>query len=343
MRYIMRILFVLFIVAIVYYTLNFDLFGPLIKINDGMSLEFALYSAEPDWTDYIYAVDGKDGKIDSDDLIFYDSAINFNNPGTQHMTVEAMDSKGNMSERTFDVYVQSGYTSIDFESLTDGSLVTSDMVLQDVKNSPLYSSYGLVDSTSDSTANTSIERHGGSKSLKVDFKENYGGAENNGVYMPINLIHGDEYYFSYKMHITSAVKNELVLPTISTNYCKKDTTCILDNNPVNITVGEDGKLKVKFNTKSNKKEYVIDNFNVIGKPVNVLMHYDLGGKEKSGSFELWLNDKLVLSVQDINYGNIQFNVLLLQMYYKDSIDNEYPSTYIDNIKASMVEDDIKVE
>ncbi len=316
----MRILFILFIFFIIMYILKGDLFGPRIQLEREKTLDFALHSKKPNWNEYFTVNDGHDGKIASENITYYDEAINFDKPGTQQMSVEANDSKGNNTRKTFDVNIDRGFTSVDFERLQVNQELTNEIFINNDITAKKITGFA--------EQRAKIVRNNGSKALAIILPQAKKGVESSGIKAEIDGLPGTQYYLTYKVHLPQTITNaKIVLPSIKT---KSKLRFQIEGS--NIIV-----------TDTNGDEHQLTNYQLSSKPFIFTIKYEIGSQADEGDrIEVYIDNKMQLSLEQQDFGVKKLTTLNLNTYISEGTSDDDYLIYLDDIKLSMIENDILV-
>lgn len=317
----MKLLFFIFIISVIVYINRVDILGPRILIESGKSLDFSLGQEVSDWNEYFELNDRFEGKLDDKYMQIYAEDLNMQKPGVQYLYVKAQDKLGNVSSRSFEVTISSGYNNIDFEQLVNNQALSVDM--HQFQNLNITSNPSGLDANN---TNAKISRYLGSQSLEVDIESS---DKFQGIKLPITILPNDEYYLKYDVHVTNPVTNDLLLPVLSNTNTSA---------PIQLAVTDDYHLKIIDNVNNQSKVIEKSNLNngMNTIELGLLIDNQLGGPDL---VEIKLNDKVVRTIDYIDLGFEQVDQVLLQVT-NQSKRTEDNKINIDNVKYSMVEKEL---
>lgn len=321
MKLVMKLLFLAFVLTVFIYVTQSDIFGPRIMLVDGVTLDFSMDQEVDNWNEYFYLYDREEGLLDDKYMTIDSQDINLSVPGVQYIYVKASDKAGNTSARSFEVRVSSGYQHLNFENFVNKDVVTDEMM--QLENFDFASLDGIETGSSNAT----ISKINGSQALKVNIAE---GSETNGINAAINVPAYRRYYLKYDINVTSdSLEQDVYLPTLAS----KD-----GEQPVSLVVTRNYQLKVVDNT--NGVEYIIDNTDLQSGHNTIQLELSVGDKLGEPDYvSVILNDEIVCTIENIDFGFDQIGQVVLAAYTKTTPTVNY-DVYIDNVKFSMLKDDL---
>ncbi len=326
MKLVMKVLFVIFILSIALYLVKTDIFGPRIRLEKNMSLEFDLGQEVDDWNQYFYLFDSKEGLLDDKFMTIYDDDINLNKPGNQYLYIKASDKAGNVSTRTFEIKVSTGYQHLDFENFINNQVIT----IEDLNRFNLQMINEPVGINDINSSNASIASLIGSQNLRVEVTSD--DQKENGINMDLELPSYHKYYLKFDIKIDdngNVSTNDLIsLPTISNSSNKLG---------IELAVTGNNKLAIIDNVNNNK--FIVKKSD-LSKLSTVELELSIG--DKLGSPDLVrvrLDDNVVYTNDSIDFGYEKFDQFVMSVNSDQQVVGDY-YIYLDNIKLSMIKEDL---
>lgn len=321
MKLVMKLLFLAFIIMIIMYVTQIDILGPRIMLVEGETLDFSLGQEVEDWNNYFYLDDREEGPLDNKYMTIFSEDIDMEMPGVQYLYIKATDKAGNVNSRSFEIRVSSGYQHFNFENFINNDTVTADMrQLEDIN---FIKDEGI----NSENSNASIAKYNGSQALKVALEN---GARENGIKTVIDVPNYKRYYLQYDVNVISNnVTEDIYIPTLASDD---------GDNPVSLMITTDNNLKVINNNSGF--EYIIP-FTKLNKGTNTIQ-LELSVGDKLGGPDyvaIRLNGDIVYAIDDIDFGFDQIGQVNMSIYTQDTPSEDY-DIYIDNVKFSMVNDDL---
>lgn len=321
MKLVMKLLFLAFVLTIFIYITQTDIFGPRIMLVDGVTLDFSMDQKVDNWNDYFYLYDHEEGLLDDKYMTIDSQDINLSVPGVQYLYVKASDKAGNTSARSFEIRVSSGYEHYSFENFVNKDVITSDML--QLENFDFASTDGIKSGASNAT----ISKINGSQALKVNIAE---GSAENGINAAINVPVYSRYYLKYDLNVTSdSLEQDVYLPTLASTDGEQ---------PISLVVTRNYQLKVVDNTAG--VEYIINNTDLQSGHNTIELELSVGDKLGEPDYvSVILNDDIVCTIENIDFDFDQIGQVVLAAYTQTTPTVDY-DVYIDNIKFSMLKDDL---